>query len=287
MSMLKRIITGLSIIILTLGCGALLLFGWSGTGWKALIVPTGSMRPAIMPGSLVLVHHVPPASLKVGQVITYINPLDTKTTVTHRIVSLYLDDTKTVIITKGDANKIDDVPISASSVQGKVVWHIPKLGYILLAIKKPIIILPVIYLAAIFIMTEEVIRLRNYYKLDQPYILAGYKSTSKPKKGLNKRLALGFSLSAAFILISFVAGSTVSALLKSNTVSLVGNRITATSTTSCSGNTNNNNTVIVTNNNGQTSTTGNSSNSGGNGSATSGNSTNNSSTSISITLSNC
>ena len=75
MKIFERITTGLSVTILAVCCVALLMFGISMTGWKALSVPTGSMRPAIPPGSLVLVHRVSISSLKVGDVITYINPL--------------------------------------------------------------------------------------------------------------------------------------------------------------------------------------------------------------------
>jgi signal peptidase I len=246
------------------------------------------MRPAIPLGSLVLVHSVPISSLKVGDVITYINPLDPKTTLSHRIVKEYRVDGKIpAFVTKGDANKFDDVPITEGSVEGRVIWHIPDVGNWLLDVKQPIVILPVIWAASLLIMGDEVIRLRDYLRSQQPYILAGYKRKENDSSGINKRLALGFSLFAALILIIAGTGPSVFALLKSNTVVLADNRLTISVPSTCSGNTNNNNTVVFTNNNGQTSTTGNASSSGGNGSATSGNSTNNSSTSVTITLSNC
>lgn len=289
MNLVKRMFTGLCVATLAIGCGALLLFGWSGTGWKALIVPTGSMRPAIMPGSLVLVHSVPVASLKNGDVITYINPINPKTTVTHRIVKTYLSNTnRQIIVTKGDANRIADVPISASSVQGRVVWHLPHVGYWLLTLKKPIIILPIIYIAAFFIMSEEVIRLRDYLRLGQPYTLFGYENMKSRAKALPKRLALGLSITIALIMVSLAAGPTALALLKSNTVVLANNRISALAPlppNSCSSN----NVVTVTNSSSQTAgsggavTTGNTSG----GSATSGNASNNNSTNTNITITNC
>src|ERR1039458_10076152 len=106
----QRITTILSVNLLAVSCLALLFFGTSMSGWKALAVPTASMRPAIPPGSLVLVQRVPISTLKVGDVITYINPLNPKTTLSHRIVKEYLLDGKVLaFVTKGDANKTDDI----------------------------------------------------------------------------------------------------------------------------------------------------------------------------------
>ena len=284
--MFERISRSLSIAILAVGCGALLLFGISTTGWKALAVPTGSMRPAIPPGSLVLVHRVPISSLKVGDVITYINPLNPRTTLSHRIVNKYLVGGKVpAFVTKGDANKTNDIPITEGSVEGKVVWHIPRVGYWLIDAKNPLIILPIIYIAALIIMFEEVIRLRDYLKFGQPYVLFGYEIGGKHLGGLNKRLALGLPLTIAFILISLAAGPTVLALLKSNTVALVDNRLTVSApvvSNSCS----NNNSVTVTNSSTQTATSGSASNTSG-GSASSGNASNNNSTNTNITITNC
>ena len=59
MNMVRRISTTMCIVILAVSIGAYIMFGWSGSGWKALSVPTGSMRPTIPPGSLVFVHRVP------------------------------------------------------------------------------------------------------------------------------------------------------------------------------------------------------------------------------------
>src|SRR6185312_1351388 len=82
----KRLGISLTIAFFTVCCGAVLLFNWGALGWKALSVPTGSMRPHIPPGSLVLMHRVPVASINVGDVITYTNPLHPNSTITHRVI---------------------------------------------------------------------------------------------------------------------------------------------------------------------------------------------------------
>lgn len=281
-------IIGLGITVIAVCCGFMLLFNWHALGFKTLDVPTGSMRPTIQPGSLVLMKSVPVSSIKVGDIITYTNPLTMKSTISHRVIKIYKINGKVpVFITKGDANPSPDSPVVGGLVKGQVIWHVPYLGEWMQWSKTWIGISILVYIPSLIIMAEEVIRMRDYLKSQQPYILAGYKRIENRSKTFDKRIALGFSLFAIFVLISAAMGPSVFALLKSNKVVLANNRLTVSIPNKCSGNTNNNNTVIVTNNNGQTSTTGNSSTTGGNGSVTSGNSTNNSSTSVTITLSNC
>lgn len=268
-------------------CGAMLLFGWSVTGWKALAIPTGSMRPAIPPGSLVLVHRVPTSTLKVGDVITYINPFNPKTTLSHRIIKEYMLDGKVpAFITKGDANKIPDVPITIGSVKGKVVWHLPDVGYWLMDAKNPWILLPIVYTVAVLIMIEEVLRLRDYYKIGQGYQLKTSARTTKLRSATSRRIAFGISISAVIIIVATAFGPTALALLKSNTVSLINNRLSVAKTNQCLGGKNNNTTITVNNNSSQSATSGNASNSSGSG-ANSGNASNNNSTNVNVTVTNC
>jgi signal peptidase I len=291
MRLLKHIYNGLSITILAVACILLLLFGWSKTGWKALTIPTGSMRPSMPPGTLVLVHGVPDSSLKVGDVITYISPIDPQLTITHRIIKKELiAGAIPGFVTRGDASRQSDPPIVAGRVVGKVVAHIPNLGYWLVDLQKPIVILPIIYVASLFIIIEEVGRLSEYYRFGQTYRLRGFSVLSKNQGSiLHRRLGYLSSFVAAVAVVSFVATPTVLALLKSNTVSLTNNRITVASIipiNQCSGNATNNTSINVTNNTSQSATSGDATASG-NGSATSGDASNSSSTSFSTSVSNC
>lgn len=274
---------GATIVVI---CGvAMLFFGWSATGWKALAIPTDSMRPSIPPGSLVIVHHVPAQTIRVGNVITHINPLNPRTTLTHRVVKVYLANGKVpIFITKGDANKSDDPAVSAGQVEGLVVAHIPDGGYILLDAKKPYIILPIIYLAAILIMAEEIKRLSDYLKLTQPYKATGYIRVSKSTSKTSRGALIAGSLAVALLIASTADAPAALALLKSNTVSIANNSITIASTLSCSSS--NNTSINVQNNNSQSASSGNST-VNGNGNAATGNTSNNSSSSSTITVNGC
>ena len=51
--------------------------------------------------------------------------------VTHRIV--YVDQEEGVVTTKGDANQVhDSAPVPFDAILGKVRFHIPEIGYLLL-----------------------------------------------------------------------------------------------------------------------------------------------------------
>ena len=85
---------------------------------KAYVVASSSMEPAITAGSVVYVGDI--VSFQAGDAM-----------VTHRIVSV--DREHGMAVTKGDANQVcDSAPLSLDAVEGKVRFHIPGIGYLLL-----------------------------------------------------------------------------------------------------------------------------------------------------------
>ncbi len=124
--MLKKIFNIFSTVLLIfLVLVTLLLHGTKLFGIKPYAVLSGSMEPKIHTGSLVYVKSVDPKDVKKGDVITF-NLANT--TVTHRVFSV--DKQKFRFITKGDANKNTDPPISYASLIGKVCFTIPYFGYV-------------------------------------------------------------------------------------------------------------------------------------------------------------
>lgn len=97
----------------------------------ALTVLTGSMTPEIPVGSVVVVQPVDPATLRVGDVVTYQKTPGEAVFVTHRIVSVDPSTTPVTLTTKGDANRgVDLDPVPVTAVRGKVVLSVPYLGTI-------------------------------------------------------------------------------------------------------------------------------------------------------------
>lgn len=94
-------------------------------GGASLIIETGSMRPTIQPGDLVIVRAVQPETLNIGDIITYATQ---DKLITHRIIAFegYGNDRR--IITQGDANNSEDAPIQAAQVRGVVDYTIPRIG---------------------------------------------------------------------------------------------------------------------------------------------------------------
>ena len=109
-----------------------LLVGIKLFGFELYTVISGSMEPTHKVGSIVYVKKVTQEELKKDDVITYY--LDDETLSTHRIVELIKNkDTKEIEYrTKGDANDSPDAQLVVyKDIKGKVIFSVPKLGYIL------------------------------------------------------------------------------------------------------------------------------------------------------------
>jgi signal peptidase len=102
------------------------------TGSTPYTVLTGSMRPGMPPGSLVVTRPVDAADLKVGDAITYQIRSGEPEVVTHRIISLSQTlGGETLFTTQGDANPgPDEKPVKAAQIRGLVWYSIPMVGYV-------------------------------------------------------------------------------------------------------------------------------------------------------------
>ena len=98
-------------------------------GYGCAVVLSGSMEPAISVDELIIVKKE--AQYAPEDVVVYQNG---RVPVVHRIVSI---DGETVI-TRGDANNVDDQPIERSQIKGKVIAHIPFVGKIAKVVRTPI-----------------------------------------------------------------------------------------------------------------------------------------------------
>lgn len=91
------------------------------------------MYPNINPGDIVVVENKNKASLNKNDIITF---KANNSVITHRIV----DIKDSVYITKGDNNDVvDPFNVTYEDILGKVLFKIPKLGYLLEFLSKPIV----------------------------------------------------------------------------------------------------------------------------------------------------
>ena len=95
-------------------------------GWRAQVVLTGSMRPGIAPGDLVLAAPAAPGQIQVGRVLLFDDPVHPGHTLVHRLIRV---DGNGSLITRGDANAVEDsTPIPMSAVRGLPRLRVPYVG---------------------------------------------------------------------------------------------------------------------------------------------------------------
>lgn len=89
-------------------------------------VLTASMEPELPVGSLLIISPADYKNIQIGDDITFVRD-NNLTLVTHRVIEK--DDKTQYITTQGIANNSADKPTSYDNVVGKVVFHIPLVGY--------------------------------------------------------------------------------------------------------------------------------------------------------------
>jgi len=95
---------------------------------------TPSMVPNINPKDVIVDIKVnKPEEIKIGDVITFVSSatLTQGMTITHRVIDIKQENGEYLFYTKGDANlPQDSAPAKFKNVLGKVLFRIPKLGYL-------------------------------------------------------------------------------------------------------------------------------------------------------------
>ena len=123
----------LSTVLLALAFCALAVAAYQvKTGqWHATPVLSGSMRPGLQPGDVVVTERVPISDLHVRDVIVFYPPNQTARQTVHRIVKLTVKGGTTSITTWGDANAVADPLVSSlkGATAYRIVRLVPLLGY--------------------------------------------------------------------------------------------------------------------------------------------------------------
>lgn len=112
-------------------------------GYGASVVLSGSMEPALSVGDLLIVQAQD--IYQTGDIVVYQSG---NMPVVHRIVSI----SDEAVITRGDANNINDESFPTTAIKGKVISAIPAVGYVVWALKTPVAV--VILLAAAVLLVE-------------------------------------------------------------------------------------------------------------------------------------
>ncbi|MFE4534818.1 S26 family signal peptidase [Streptomyces scopuliridis] len=96
-------------------------------GWTAGVVQSGSMRPALVPGDVVLYQPLPrDRTPAVGQIVLVQDPTRPSRLLTHRVHRVLPNND---LITKGDANSApDSTPARPAALQGVARLRVPWVG---------------------------------------------------------------------------------------------------------------------------------------------------------------
>lgn len=132
--------------------------------FKVKVVKSGSMEPAIRTGGIVVI--TSSSMYEVGDVITFGKDTKTQIPTTHRIVSIDGEGPLQVFTTKGDANDAPDPTATRlSDIDGKVLFTVPYLGYILDFARQPIGFALLVGLPALIIILDEIGKIIKEVKL--------------------------------------------------------------------------------------------------------------------------
>lgn len=131
---LSALANGLSlgVLLLVLGVGVLTIVVPAALGGIPLTVLTGSMRPHLPPGTLVVATPTPAEEIAVGEVITYQIESGRPALVTHRVIARATDSAsgQPRFLTQGDANDApDDGLVQPAQIRGTVAYALPYLGW--------------------------------------------------------------------------------------------------------------------------------------------------------------
>jgi signal peptidase I len=117
-------------------------------GYRTMTMLTASMAPEIDPGDVTVVTPIAISEVTEGMVITYHKPVDDRSLVTHRVVSVETGpDGSVQVQTKGDAN--DAIDPWTASLLGDTAYEvravIPELGHLIQALRTPVVTQVLLY----------------------------------------------------------------------------------------------------------------------------------------------
>jgi signal peptidase I len=124
--------------------------------FTAYIVPTGSMQPTILPGSIAFIR--PTNSVHTGDIIAFQSPNDNIRTILHRITQ----EKDGGFVTKGDNNSsADDWIVTSQLIKGKMVFSIPWIGSVASFIRTKLGFFLIVFVPGAFLLAKQLMDLGN------------------------------------------------------------------------------------------------------------------------------
>lgn len=147
-------------------------------GFRIYRVISGSMQPSLQIGDVIIVKKSNNYSER--DIITYSNGL---TTITHRIIAINNDE----VITKGDANEVDDKPINKEQIVGKFFFRISNFSLFSMILSKNVIYLIMIFLLVLIFLLVIGDRIIRNFRYQSNNVKKLKKDKDEIKKFTDKR----------------------------------------------------------------------------------------------------
>lgn len=135
-------------------------------GYNLYYIVTGSMEPTIAVGDIILSKQATVEELEVGDIVTFTGEsgeLEGKI-VTHRIQSVYEENGQIYVVTKGDANTVNDPPLRAEAVLAVMKCKVPLLGSLVRIINTPLGFLALVITPLLISLVKEIIDLVQAFR---------------------------------------------------------------------------------------------------------------------------
>jgi signal peptidase len=129
--------------------------------YKMYNVQTGSMKPVIQPGDLIIVKKED--NYEIEDIITFYSGTgESQATVTHRITKEEDIDGEKYFVTKGDFNSVEDIDkVDPNNIVGKYIFKIPLIGHPIEFMRTPVGLILLIIIPTTIIINGEVNNIRK------------------------------------------------------------------------------------------------------------------------------
>ena len=129
-------------------------------GWRPFTVMSGSMEPAIDTGAVVVTEPIAPLEARVGDVVTFADPHQPGRLISHRVRLIRARGDKASFVTKGDANNVQERwSVRTDGRIGRVVYHVPRVGYLAVAAARPSGRLALVAIPALLLAVFELVKI--------------------------------------------------------------------------------------------------------------------------------
>jgi signal peptidase I len=99
-------------------------------GMHSFTILSGSMTPTIRVGDVVVDRSMAPLDARVGDIVTFNSPGNSARLITHRVIRMRALGDNVSFVTRGDANTgVERWSVPVDGRIGRVVYHLPKIGY--------------------------------------------------------------------------------------------------------------------------------------------------------------